>query len=108
MYADLATRLVFSSAADQFSPAVSMAGANAVQLNIVVIVIPGATTLTFDLQGSNDLQNWTSIGTSTATAVGYSAPTKQTGIAWQYVRVRANSNTPGTTIATIGLNTALL
>lgn len=108
MYAELADKLVLSSAADQFSPAVSMAGANAVQLNVVVLVIPGATTLTIDIQGSNDMQNWASLNTFTTTVVGYVSTAKSTAVQWQYVRVRMNSNTAGNSIVTIGLNTAQL
>lgn len=95
MYVDLAEHLVLSSAADQFTPAVSMAGANAVQLNVVVLVIPGATTLTVDIQGSNDMENWASLGTFNPTGVGFFSSAHVSAVQWQYVRVRMSSNTAG-------------
>lgn len=108
MYASLADKLVVSSAADQFTPAVSMAGANAVRLNVVVIVIGASATLTYDIQGSNDLQNWTSLGTTTRTTIGYLATAAATAVPWQYVRVRVNSDSANTSITTVGLNTSQL
>ncbi len=108
MYAELADKLVVTSAVDQFTPAVPMAGANNVQLNVVVVVLAGGATLTFDIQGSNDLQNWTSLATISPTVVGYDASGVAATVGWQYVRVRVKSDNASPSIVTIGANTAQL
>ncbi len=108
MFASLADKLVVTSAVNQFTPAVSMAGANAVRLNAVAIVVAASATITFDIQGSNDLQNWASLTTGTATAVGYVSSINTTAVSNQYVRVRVSSDQAAASIVTIGLNTAQL
>ncbi len=107
MYTRLARLLCVNKLANQVTRAASMAGANAVQLDVVVFVNSAAATLTLDIQGSNELQNWVSLGTFATTTVGYVSAAKVTNIQWQYVRVRISIAT-GTAILSIGLNTARL
>lgn len=110
MYTQLAENaVVTSSSVPLVSQAVSMGGANAVQRNVVVANISGGVTLTFGIQGSNDLENWTTIGSdATSIGLGYTAPTVDTDIAWQYVRLTYKLSGSGTIILSAGLATASL
>lgn len=109
MYTQLASKLSVANATSEASPAVSMAGANAFQVELTLFALTGSvTTLTVDTQGSNDLQNWTTFGSAyTMTAVSASAPTARTGVAFQFVRLKyAASGGAGNTILAAGINTA--
>lgn len=96
-----------------YSQAVNMNGANAVQPTVVVINA-GGTTLNLALEGSNDLSNWSSItvGASwSGLTVGYGAPATpaaQTGIAFQYVRLKFTAAASGPLVCSAYLTTAQL
>lgn len=97
-----------STSTTGYSPSVTMTGANAVQLT-VLMAVNSATGLTPSLEGSNDLSNWSSITSwSQITTVGYSAPAAATSIAFQYVRVKFVLATTGTIIFSANLATAQL
>lgn len=92
-----------------YSPSVTMAGANAVQLTLLLAVLT-ATSLTPSLEGSNDLSNWSTITTGwpAVSGVGYSVPAAGTAIAFQYVRVKFVLAGTGTVIFSANLATAQL
>ncbi|NUN51015.1 MAG: hypothetical protein HUU15_19590 [Candidatus Brocadiae bacterium] len=105
MYAALATKLSVVNSVDQFSPAVPMDCANAVQLEVTIFNLT-ATSLTVEIQGSNDMQNWSVVTTNTGLVVGYSAPTKSTGVGFRYVRLRYSIVGTGLAIVAAGVNTS--
>lgn len=106
MYYPLSSKLCVVTGTDQFSAAIAMNGDNAVQLEATVFTLGGATSLTLDLQGSNDTQNWSSITVSAGLVLGYSAPNKSTGVGYAFVRVRYSGVDAGTIIVASGLNTS--
>ncbi len=109
MYTQLASKLAVSNSTPEYSPAVGMAGSNAFQVELTVYAFTGsASEVTIDTQGSNDLQNWTTFGSAyTVNAVGYSAPSARTAVAFQFVRLKYQTTTgAGYTILAGGLNTA--
>ncbi len=108
MYTRLTEHLCVTSSTVQATRAVCMGYADAVQLDVVVFVMPEGANLTVDLQGSNDGENWISVGTFNAFVPGYSAMGPTTNIAWRYVRVVVSSDNAGTSIVAIGLNAAQL
>lgn len=75
------------------SQAVSMAGANGVEINVTAIAVDGTSpSVTVDLQVSNDLENWTDEGNirvSDINAAGYKASASSSAsIAALYVRLK--------------------
>lgn len=110
MYTQLAENAaVSSSSVPLVSQAVSMTGANAVQPTVVVANISGGVTLTLGVQGSNDLENWTTIGTDQSSiGLGYTAVDPKTSVAWQYVRLTYKLSGAGAIILSAGLSTAAL
>lgn len=113
MYTKLADKLVVTTAASpEFSFAVPMAGANAFQAELTVFAVVASATLTFEVQGSNDLQNWVSVLTPVTTiGVGFQSPTtfKATGVAFQYIRFKYTSvGAGGSVILAAGVSTAQL
>lgn len=109
MYTEVATKqvVVSGSGNDQFSQAVSMAGANAVFVEITCFA-KGGGNVDVQLQVGNDLQNWENQGTAIAcTSAGYFSG-QVTAIAAQYVRLRYTQSTSGTGIVAAGINTASL
>lgn len=110
MYSELASRLAVVSGTDGFSQAVSMDGANAVQIECTLFA-KGAGNVTATLQGSNDLENWDSSGITngvvTLAGVGY-ATAQGTAIAYRFVRLKYTQVTSGTAILSAGINTAPL
>jgi hypothetical protein len=112
MYTQLFTRLALTgNGASEVSQPVTMYGANAAQLDIVVFSLSGSSTptVTCQLQESNDLENWSNKGSTTAPiAVGYTLATKETGLAAGYLRVKVTlSGTTPISVVAIGLNTSL-
>jgi len=68
----------------------------------------GASSLTPTLEGSNDMENWTTITAYSAiSSAGYQvASSTSTAIAWQYVRLKLVAAAGGTVIATATISTA--
>lgn len=105
MYTSLCSKLAVTDAKDEFSPAVSMAGNNAVQIE-ATLFNNTATSLTVDLQGSNDGQNFSSITVYPGFLLGYNAPNKSTGIGFEQVRLRYAVVGSGVIIVAAGINTS--
>jgi len=88
-----------------FSQAVSMMGANAVQVD-GVLVVTGASGMKVDIEGSNDLENWSaSFASTTKSTVGLIS-LAATGIAWQYVRLRYTPQSASTNVFSAGVSTS--
>ena len=116
MYVEVASKLavVGGSNSPAYSQAVSMEGANAVQVD-VTIFNNDATTEEFDvrLEGSNDLQNWEA--TSNPLAIDFNGGSKgyatdqAEGIGYAYVRLKYSwVSGSSTIILAAGINTAEL
>ncbi len=104
-YTLLCARLAVTNGTDNFSQAVSVGSGNAAQLDAVCFNLGGATSYTLEIQGSNDGSNWSVITTNAGLVLGYSAPTKSTGIGFSQVRVRYSvSAGAGTIIISCGIN----
>ena len=113
MYQILATKMAVDTSGE-VTQAVGMSGANAVTVEVTVF---SGTLVSVFLDGSNDLENWTSttaINTANlgvgayylpGSATAFSAPVKD--IATQYVRLRFVGDTGGAVLAA-GINTASL
>lgn len=104
-YQQLAQRLCVTNGVDNFSGPVSMGGGNAVQIEATCFNLGGSTSYTLELQGSNDGSNYSVITSNAALVLGYSAPTKSTGIGFAMVRMRISvSSGSGTIIIAYGIN----
>lgn len=111
MYTQLASRLAVSQAAGaEVSQAVSMEGNNAGKVEITVYnLVTGGTSVTLDIDGSNDMQNWSQIAQYTGIGVGYGAQANATAIAYQYVRLKyACVGSGGVAIVAAGVNLSRL
>jgi len=88
----------------EVSQPVSMAGANAAQGAVVMQVLT-ATSVTFQLQESNDLENWSNKGSSqNVTATGYTLLTAITSVSAAYVRMKYAINGSGKAIVGLTLS----
>ena len=111
-YTKLAENLTVTYASPNlpfYTQAVSMNGANAVQVNLVIYNRTAAETLACAVQGSNDLENWAPVTTSggTSLALGFASPSAS-AIAWQYVRLAFTAGGSATFFLSVGLSTAQL
>ena len=109
MYYRVADRLAITTSAAGYLQAVNMAGANAVLTDLVVINKGGSCTFTAQLQQSNDLENWSNVGspvTMTTTDLGYTT-LGATSISGQHVRLVLTTSA-NTVIASAGISTAQL
>lgn len=104
MYQRVAQNQVVVNGVDQFSSPWPMAGANTCKAGITVLVNT-ATSLTVNIQGSNDLQNWTDSTSDTGFTVGYAA-TANRAIAFAYARLKYVVSGTGTVIASADVNTS--
>lgn len=104
MYAQLATKLAVTDGVDQFSPAVSMAGANTAKAGITVFA-NSATSLTVNIQGSSDLQNWTDSTSDTGFVVGFAA-TANRALGFAYARLKYTVVGTGTIVLAADLYTS--
>ncbi|MBI2921497.1 MAG: hypothetical protein HYY18_10485 [Planctomycetes bacterium] len=107
MYVKVAQELTVVDGVDAFTPALAMGDNNSTQLDVTVVV-NSATSLGLVTQGSNDMQGWSDVTTNSGLVVGFAAPTKTTGIAFRYVRLKATVSGTGTVIFSAGVNTAKL
>lgn len=117
MYTQVAYALAVTSGTEAVSQAVSVAGANAVGIDMTVINI-ATGNVNADLEGSNDLANWQTVqadlfnSATGITAVGYSSvqfPSVSSDVAnarigFEYLRLRY-SQSSGTSIVSAGINT---
>lgn len=113
MYQQLFTRLALTgSGTSEVSQPVSMQGANAAQIDVVILSLAGTTpTVTLQLQESSDLENWKDKGSSSGAlnATGYTLVAAVTAISAGYVRVKATmAGTSPIGVISVGLNTASL
>ena len=95
----------------EVSQAVSMNGANAAQVDCVLFALTASATVTFILQESNDLENWSTKATlaTAPTAVGYSLQGQTTAISTAYVRLKATlTGSSPIAVLSAGINTAAL
>ena len=107
MYSELASKCAVTFGTKEFTQAVDMAGANGAQCEVTCFV-KGGGNVSLQLQGTNDLQNWTDVGTAiSVTAVGFFTGSI-TGVGYQYVRIELDQATSGTAILACGINTANL
>ena len=97
MHHELCSHLFLDSSGttSEVSQAVSTEGANTAQWEAVLYNLT-ATNVSFQLQGSNDLENWGNIGTAqTQTSAGFKLFTEE-GCATAYVRVKYTITATGT------------
>ncbi|MEZ5964259.1 MAG: hypothetical protein R3F56_10475 [Planctomycetota bacterium] len=95
-----------SAKPSEVSQPVSMAGANAAQ-GATVIQILTATSVEFQLQESNDLENWSDKGSAQTVAaanLGYTLLTAITSISAAYVRMKYTLNGTGKAILALTLS----
>ena len=111
MYQQLFTRLGISSTvgnSSEVSQAVPMQGSNAAVVDVVLFA-QTATNVSFQLQSSNDLENWTNQGSAqTVSAVGFLLLTAITSISAGYVRLKATLTGSGVAVVSAGVNAAAL
>jgi hypothetical protein len=113
MHTHVFTQLgLVGNGASEFSQPIAMNGANAAQVESVVFVNVGvAATVTFTLQESDDLENWTTKATlsNPPTDLGYYLQDKTTGISTAYIRLKAAlTGTSPRVVFSAGINIAAL
>lgn len=108
--ATVATQVAVPASTTAYTQAVSMANANAALCTFVILTLGGSSGLTPTLEGSNDLENWSTITAYSALAsAGYhAASSTSTAIAWQYVRLKLAAASGGTIITSATISTAAL
>ena len=113
MHQPLCTKLALDSAGtfgptSEVTQAISMAGVepNAVQWDATIFSMGASVTdVSFQLQVSNDLENWSNKGSAqTQTAAGYKLFTTDTAVAAAYVRLQLTINGTGTAVLACGIN----
>lgn len=108
--ASVAESMAIPASSTLYTQALSMQGANAALATFVIFTLGGSSSLTPTLEGSNDMENWTTITAYSAiTAAGYQvASSTSTGIVWQYVRLKMVAASGGTIVTTATIATASL
>ena len=104
MLVNLADHQVVVNGVDQYSPAVSMSGMNTGKAGITVLSNT-ATSLTVNIQGSNNLQNWTDSTADTGFVLGYAA-TANRALAFAYARLKYTVVGTGTIICAAEFSTS--
>lgn len=113
MYQVLATKLYLSASgtASEVSTAVSMEGANSVQVDYTIFSLTGSSPeVSLQLQHSNDLENWTNLGSpSPTTSVGWKLGPSATAVTAAYVRVKYlfSAGSGQTAVIAAGINTTM-
>ena len=101
----LATKLALDSAGttSEVSQPVSVQGNNAVSWDATLYALT-ATNVSFQLQQSNDLENWSDKGTAqTQTDLGFKMFTAETGVTAAYVRLQYTITGSGKAIIAAGM-----
>lgn len=101
-FTNVSNKQVVVNGTNQFSAAIPMNGGNTCKAGITVFANT-ATSLSVNIQGSNDLQNWTDGTADTGFVVGYAATANRT-IAFAYVRLSYIVVGTGTIIVAADLN----
>jgi hypothetical protein len=109
MYTSVTSKAYVPFGTAQYSQAVSMDGANAVNVEATAFAVTGGE-LTVAVQGSNDLDNWEDVS---AAAIIFSGPGADdsgaiTGIGFAYVRLGYSVADSGAAIVAAGIETANL
>lgn len=109
MHVPLFNRLALSGSFDtNCSRPVSIEGNNAAQWEAVVFTLT-ASAVSFQLQESNDMENWTPIGSAqSATAIGHKLFTADKQISAAFVRLKVELSSAGTAILAAGVSIAPL
>lgn len=108
MITQLFTRLYLSNSSptSEVSQPVSMGDANAVQVDSVVFA-QTATNVSYQLQSSNDLENWANQGSAeTHAGVGFKLLASIGDVAAAYVRLKVSLTGTGLAIVSANLNTS--
>lgn len=112
MYYELYSKgVVSTTGSPEFSQPFDMQGANGFQLAIQLIQLAtGATGITVDTQGSNDLQSWSTFGTQIAVnAVSQNFPAARTAVAFRWIRLKISCvGAGGVAVFWIDCNTVAL
>ena len=109
MYYALCSKLALDTAgtfgqSPAYSQPVAMNGGNAVQWEAVVFYID-RDGIVFQLQTSNDLENWTDKGSvQTMNSTGHKLFTAETDVATAYVRLKYSVAESGKAILAAGIN----
>lgn len=110
VYHELASQLSLSD--DEYSQPIAIGGDNTAFAEIVVYNTSGSPGLDLYIQGSNDLQNWTS-GTQVlslaggSVTAGYHKATSLATVTTAYIRLRYDMTVGSTTIVlAAGINTS--
>lgn len=105
MYHQLASRLALGTDATEVSQPVNMAEANAAQMEATVFYIAGSG-LEFQLQSSNDLENWQPVDSAVGVGLGFTLLAALQDIAAAYVRIAYTTDGSTTAVFAAGLNTS--
>jgi hypothetical protein len=103
-YSQMFSRLAVVNTNTYYSGTIPLSGGNAAQLDVVCFNLGGLTSFSCDVEGTNDGQNFTSITTNAGLVLGYSAPTKSTGIGFSMIRLKVTGTGTGTAIVSAGVN----
>ncbi len=106
MVIKMVENMAVTNGTDGLSPAANLDG-NAVQLTATIANLGGATSLTIVLEGSLDLNNWSTVATYSSLGYGFNAPAKTTGIAFAFVRLKLTVVGSGTVIVSAVINTSM-
>lgn len=98
MLVQLTTHLLLKTGRlSEVTQPVSMAGANAVQYSITPFYT-SVGSLTYQLQESQDLENWSDLGSPQGGSALYKLYTMETNVGSAYVRLKASVTAPSTGI----------
>lgn len=106
MFSEPIKRLAVTNGTDAFCSAVSMAGANAARVGIMVYNMGGASGITVTAQGSSDLCNWHDLSNSGSIGLGASTFVN-TAVSDAYIRLKVSVTTgSGTAILSADIYTS--
>jgi hypothetical protein len=108
MHHQVFTKLALDSAgtASEVSRAIPMEGGNAFQVDGTIYNLTG-TSVTFQVQQSNDQENWTNVGGSSNQLQGAFLLAAVTGVSAAYVRLKCTINGTGKAALSAGINVTL-
>ena len=109
MYHQLCNKLSLDSAgadgaSSEVTQPVTIGAENAVQVETTIFALT-ATNVSFQIQSSNDMENWTDKGSAnTQTTVGYSLFGADTAMSATYARLKMTITGSGKAIVAAGFN----
>ena len=113
MYQQLCSKLSLDSAGtdgavSEVTQPVTIGGENAVQVETTIFALT-ATNVSFQIQESNDMENWTNKGSAQAlAAVGYKLLTSDAALSATYARLKLTITGTGKAIVAAGFNLSAL